>query len=101
MRIEIKALGFKLTTALRTFIQDQLRQVLAWRLEAVRSVVIRLSDLNGPRGGEDKLCRIQVALPGGQLHFAQAARSDAYAAIIEASHRASRGVNRALDRRNA
>lgn len=99
MRIVIKALGFKLTTALRVFIQEHLLQMLARRADAVRSVIVRLSDLNGPRGGEDKLCRIQVDLLGRQLQFAEAVRSDAYAAIAEASRRASRNVDRTLKHR--
>ncbi|WP_005034523.1 HPF/RaiA family ribosome-associated protein [Holophaga foetida] len=97
MRIEIKAMGFKLTEALKTFIFEHLYQMLARRADAVRSVIVRLSDLNGPRGGEDKLCRIQVDLMGRQLQFAEAVRSDAYAAITEASRRAGRNVNRTLD----
>ncbi|MBP1625633.1 MAG: HPF/RaiA family ribosome-associated protein [Holophagaceae bacterium] len=100
MRIEIKAMGFKLTTALKAFIREHLIQMLERRADAVRSVIVRLSDLNGPRGGEDKLCRIQVDLMGRQMQFAQAVHSDAYAAIAEASRRATRTVNRTLDQRS-
>jgi putative sigma-54 modulation protein len=97
MRIEIKALGFKLTDTLRTFIREHIIQVLARRADAIQSVVVRLSDLNGPRGGEDKLCRIQIDLFGARMQFVQAARADAYAAITSACRRASRNVNRTLE----
>lgn len=99
MRIEIKALGFQLTESLRGFIREHLVRVLAKRIDMVRSVIVRLSDLNGPRGGEDKLCRIQVDLLGQQLQFAQAIHSDAYAAITAAGRLAGRNVNRALGHR--
>nr|WP_320132140.1 HPF/RaiA family ribosome-associated protein [uncultured Holophaga sp.] len=98
MQIVMKAMGFKLTSALRDFIRERLAGALARRADQIRSVVVRLTDLNGPKGGVDKRCTIQVDLIGQRLQFAEATHPDTYAAIIEASRKANRGLNRQLAR---
>jgi hypothetical protein len=55
--------------------------------ERIRSVVVRVRDLNGPRGGIDKECSIVVHAPPFGRIFAGARHADAYGAVSEASSR--------------
>ena len=65
----------------------------------IKCVVVRLSDTNGPRGGNDKCCRIQVVVPGHSDVLVEDTESDLYTAIDRATDRVSRTVARRLDRR--
>ena len=55
--------------------------------ERIRSVIVRVRDLNGPRGGVDKECSIVVHAPPFGHVFAGARHADAYGAVSEASSR--------------
>jgi len=63
MRIDIQARKFQLTDALRGHIERRLGFALSAREGNINRVIVRLSGINGPRGGADKCCHIQVMLP--------------------------------------
>lgn len=65
----------------------------------VRRVVVSLDDLNGPKGGMDKFCRI-VAEFGFASVVVEEAQMDWHAAIARATHRLSQKVARELKRAN-
>jgi len=60
---------------------------------------MRLSDINGPRGGLDKCCHLQVKLDRLQDVVIEDIEADLYIAIDRAANRAGRTVRRRLDRR--
>jgi hypothetical protein len=63
----------------------------------VRSLTVRLSDVNGPRGGRDKHCAIAVRLAGSRrLIVIEELDADVAAAIARAADRAARAVARAV-----
>ncbi len=64
MQIDIQARKFSLTSALRSHAEQRLRSTLTFFNEHIHRVVMRLSDINGPRGGADKRCHLQVVLNG-------------------------------------
>jgi putative sigma-54 modulation protein len=64
MQIEIKTREFPLTDALRSHTERRLFYALSRLDEPIQRLVIRLSDINGPRGGVDKYCRLQLVLVG-------------------------------------
>ena len=64
----------------------------------VNRVVVRLSDINGPRGGADKRCHIQVVLAGIPDVVVEDTEVDLYTAIDRATDRARRTVFRRVDR---
>lgn len=98
MRIDIKASGFELTEGLREHTVRRLQFALGWANHDVRAVTVRLSDINGPRGGKDKRCRIQVPFAGTPNVVIEDTEADLYVAIDRAAERAERAVVRRLER---
>jgi putative sigma-54 modulation protein len=98
MRIAIQARGFDLTEALRKHTERRLQFALSWAAHGVRTVTVRLSDINGPRGGNDKRCSIQIPIPGGQDVVVEDVEADFYAAIDCAAGRTERAVARRFER---
>ena len=99
MQITIQARSFSLTNALSKHIQQRLRFALTSCSSHIQRVVVRLSDINGPRGGQDKRCHIQVALKGMPDVVIEDTESNLYSAIGRAAGRAGRTVARRLRRR--
>jgi ribosomal subunit interface protein len=98
MHIEIQARDFPLTEALHGYVERRLRFALSARDDAIMRVQVRLSDVNGPRGGEDKCCQVRVLLPGLGSVVIEDTESDLYVAIDRAADRTSRTVSRKLGR---
>jgi ribosomal subunit interface protein len=98
MRIDIQARGFDLSEDLREHTERRLQFALNWANYDVRTVTVGLSDVNGPRGGNDKRCRIQVSLVGAQDVVIEDSESDLYFAIDRAADRTERTVTRRLGR---
>jgi ribosomal subunit interface protein len=99
MQIDIQARNFSLTKALRSHIKRRLKFALSTRNDHIQRINVRLSDINGPRGGEDKCCHIQVVLPQLADVVIEDTEADMYAAIDRAADRAGRTVGRRLSRK--
>jgi putative sigma-54 modulation protein len=98
MQIDIQARGFKLTEGLRTQAERRVRFALGSTSGRVRSIVMRLADENGPRGGLDKRCTIRASLPGAPPVIIEQQEADLYVAIDRAADRAGRAVSRQLEK---
>ncbi|TNF35505.1 MAG: HPF/RaiA family ribosome-associated protein [Gammaproteobacteria bacterium] len=98
MQIEIQALNFDLTQPLRNHVRRRLDFALSGRYEHIQRILVRLSDINGPRGGTDKCCLIQVILPQLADVLIEDIEADLYNAINRAADRAGRTVSRKLAR---
>jgi putative sigma-54 modulation protein len=98
MQIDIQATGFRLTERLRAQAERRVRFALGSTSGRVRSIVMRLADENGPRGGVDKRCTIRANLPGGPPVIIEQQDADIYVAIDRAADRAGRAVSRRLER---
>src|SRR4051812_11506452 len=86
------------TDEIREYAQRRIRFALD-RFRDVRRVVVSLDDLNGPKGGMDKFCRI-VAEFGFASVVVEEAQITWHAAIARATHRLSQRVARELKRAN-
>ncbi len=63
----------------------------------VRSLTVRLRDVNGPRGGRDKQCVVAVRLTASKrLIVIEELDTDVNVAIARAADRAARAVTRAV-----
>lgn len=98
MQIDIQSRGFSLTNALLGYSQRRVHFAMAYISGHINRVVIRLSDVNGPRGGADKCCHIHVGLAGIPDVVVEDTEVDMYAAIDRAIDRARRTVARKVDR---
>ena len=101
MQINILARHFPLTSALRNHAERRLRFALACCDDHIQRVVMRLSDINGPRGGEDKRCSLQVRLAGLPDVVIEDTEADLYVAIDRAVDRAGRTVVRKIGRQQS
>jgi len=98
MEIDIQSRGFSLTEALLGYSKKRALAAMAYTSDYVSRVVIRLSDINGPRGGADKCCHVQVALAGIPDVVVDDTEVDMYTAIDRALDRARRTVVRKINR---
>ena len=85
MRIDIQGRGFSLTAPLLDHTQQRLRFALTRSRDRIKRVVVRLGDTNGPRGGEDKFCKIQVVLEHSPPVLIEDTGADLYAVIDRAA----------------
>ena len=64
----------------------------------VRTIDVSISDVNGPKGGDDLLCRMKVALQGKGELLVEGKGISVEALVAETADRASLAVSRRLDR---
>jgi ribosomal subunit interface protein len=98
MQVDIQARDFELTDSLRDYAERRLRFAFTASSNYIQRITMRLSDVNGPRGGEDKLCNIKVTLKTYSDVIIKDVESDMYAAINRAADRAGRNVQRKIRR---
>ena len=98
MNFSIRGRHIELTAALLAHVERRLRFALSRFGQKIRQVAVQLLDLNGPRGGLDKQCRVTVTLsPSGKV-MVGATDADLPTAIDRAADRLERSVIRALER---
>lgn len=98
MQILIHSEGFSLTDGLHQHIVKRLAYALNHGRDRVSRIVVRLSDVNGPRGGVDKRCGIEVRLKGGRAIAIDDTQADLYVAIDRAAGRTRRTLGRRIAR---
>lgn len=98
MKIAVHARGFDLTQALKDHVTDKVTHAIGRFDTSVRGVEVTLEDINGPKGGRDKRCRIHVTGVPGNAAPVEATDGDLYAAIDVAAEKTSRWLVHALER---
>src|SRR5512145_1809868 len=92
LRIEVRTRRFRPTPAIRAHVEREIGRSLGRVRGRAGDVVAFLSDVNGPRGGEDKRCQIRARLASTGEVFASAVAADLYEAITKAAKRLGRGI---------
>jgi hypothetical protein len=96
LHVNVRARGVELKSSHYDAIQKTLTSALGRFAGRVRQVNLFLEDENGPRGGVDIRCRIEIHFrPRGSVTVS-ALTSDEYVAIAEAAMRARGLVDRRL-----
>lgn len=85
---------------LRAFVEQRVRLVLRRLQPLVKRARVALADVNGPRGGLDKRCQVELQTSAGTVWITSLA-SDCRAALEGALSRAVRLVARLTQRRRA
>jgi hypothetical protein len=79
---------------LRDWTLSRLRFSMRRMVGLVPRAAIRLSDVNGPRGGVDKRCQVQLSTEGRGSVLITTVASDWRAAVDQALARAARALRR-------
>lgn len=98
MNFELNTNGIRITKKLRAHVENRLRFALSKFGDRIRKVSVVLTDVNGPKGGEDTLCRLHADLEfGGTLSISELKESP-YIAVDLASKRASYRIAQKLQK---
>ncbi len=101
MRLEINSRGVRLGEAAREMIERRILFALGRFESRISHVDAMVEDVNGPRGGVDKRCKILVKLDRlGEL-AAESSHAELLGAVAIAADRIGRAVAKRLDRRLA
>lgn len=96
MQLLISTGGLRLTPEERQYVERRVGFALGRFGDRIGRVRLRLTDLNGPKGGIDKCCVITIRIIAAQEIRAEASAPLPLEAVDCASERASRAVKRAL-----
>ena len=94
----IIAKGIDASQSLREYIMDSVDSALSWTQDSIHFITVRITDLNGPKGGRDKRCQINVKLPGLPNVVVSEVSASVDSAIDRAVQRASHVLGRVLER---
>ncbi|MFM9913436.1 MAG: HPF/RaiA family ribosome-associated protein [Methylophilaceae bacterium] len=99
MQTDIQTRGFSLTKSIREYTLRRLNSAVNFADHHIRRVTVRLSDINGIRGGIDKRCQLVFTLAHMPSVLIEDIGHDLYAAIDRAAERASVSLVRQIERR--
>ena len=99
MNPRIHVQGFELSAAIDNWTRSQLAKTLRRYGPEIVATDVYLKDVNGPKGGQDKLALVRVQLRGTADVIIETAHSDLYVAIDRSARRTRRAVRRTLDKR--
>ncbi|HVJ89587.1 MAG TPA: HPF/RaiA family ribosome-associated protein [Labilithrix sp.] len=95
---ELRSSNVPISLALRDHVTRRVDFAIRRFAHRVERVVVRITDLNGPKGGLDKRCRIVARLSPARSVVVEATDADAYVAVSQAAIRLDERVSRALAR---
>ena len=98
MEMRITGNNVSISSALKTYTERRVRSAFDKALQPFNRVEVRLSDVNGTRGGLDKECGIRVVLHPVGVVFVRAMDRDAYATVDKAASRLRLAIARRVGR---
>jgi len=98
MKIEVRFRGMATSDALRDQVGRRLHFQLSRFNGEISAVIVRISDINGPKGGPDKRCQVTVRGPAFGSVTIEDLSADPYSAVDMALERAARAVRRQIER---
>lgn len=99
MEVEIRSQNLHVDKATETHVELRMQYALEQFNSWITRVSVHLEDVNGPRRGVDKQCRILVNLKGGKTIKIEDLDVDIIAAVNRAADRVGQAVSREVDRR--
>jgi ribosomal subunit interface protein len=101
MQFEIHTQNIRISRPLRVHIERRLSFALERFAMQIARVYVRVGDLNGPKGGVDKRCRVAIVLMPSTTIVMEDRDSNVYVAIDRVADKAGRCIGRRLKRRNS
>jgi putative sigma-54 modulation protein len=97
MQIDIRSTNLPLSDAVHGYVASRVEATLTRFTSAVRSVTVTLSDLNGPKGGCDMRCHMEINMQTAPSVVIEERADDLYATVSSAAQRAKAAVLRRVD----
>lgn len=98
MQMTITSRSTALTQAIRQHVRDRMTAALDQHAQRVRRIDVMLEDVNGPRGGQDQVCRVAVELSDGRKLHHERRGFDLYANVSLIADKVKRRVGREIAR---
>jgi ribosome-associated translation inhibitor RaiA len=95
----IRAVGTPIDATDRAYLRRKLGTKLGKFARGIERTSVRIRDVNGPRGGVDKVCAIKVVLTGLPSVVVDERHASLQAAMDRALQRTERAVRRSMERR--
>lgn len=99
MHLRIRVRNTEISPAFEEWIERRVWFALAKFGGRICRITALLEDMNGPRGGVDQRCRVEVILVRSGKIQAEATDADAVVAVSRATNRIARRLRDALERR--
>jgi putative sigma-54 modulation protein len=98
MDVEVRIQGTDAADAIRIYGTRRIRFALGRFASRVGRVVVRVSDINGVRGGVDQCCHISAELLPSRKVVLDQVDADLFSAIDRASERLGQALRREIQR---
>ena len=98
MKVEVRFHGLEASEELRVHAARRVHQHLSRFGQQLSAVVVRIADVNGPKGGLDKRCQVTVRGPRLGTSTFEGLSGDPSSAVDAVVERVARAVGRALER---
>ncbi|WP_191602990.1 HPF/RaiA family ribosome-associated protein [Marinomonas algicola] len=98
MKIKVQTRHLALTSELKEYVKRRILFALDSRFDKIKRVIVTLSDINGPKGGEDMRCQVLVKLDGQKDIVIDHKQAHLRSAIDKAADKASRTVTKRIER---
>lgn len=101
MKLDVRGLNLETTAAIDAHVRRRFGFAVDHLSHRVESAMVRLSDENGPKGGEAKSCQITVRLRPRGTVVVRERSVDLYHAVDRATTRLKKAVLRESERRQS
>ncbi|SMF14409.1 Sigma 54 modulation protein / S30EA ribosomal protein [Alteromonadaceae bacterium Bs31] len=99
MLLKIHTKGIHSSDSLHDIVNSKIRLILGRFSEKIQRVDAFLVDVNGPKGGDDKRCRLVIKLEKNLPFTVQDTSENILEALCAASHRGKRKIKRLVHRK--
>ncbi len=100
MNTQIHSNDITLNNTLHKFIQKQAKKSMTVCPDRVERLIVRLKDINGPKGGDDKECSVEIKIANSAPIIVTKRSTNIYTSIHQAMKRASRTTLRRIGKIN-
>lgn len=98
MKVEVRMRGLQSSSALRDYVMKRIRTQLGRFAHELTHVLVRVGDINGPKGGVDKRCKVTAMGPRIRFTTVEDVSDDPYSAVDLAVGKVGQTLGRGIER---